>query len=537
MENNWEQCYASLKQIKKKDSEVSHEIYELLRQQHFLGSKFYKPLLRETARSAKYSLDLPSLEEHGIGGIEQLLDIDYQYCKEVTQHNEKKCGISADRSDNGQGGKYNVPAENIANSIIIQGVNTGNISIGDVASRQEDARVKINFEIKGNLSELATSIQAIESLKPEPFWDKRKVNETEQNYQTRAEGAFLKYKELITSEISKNKYSRNVYLSFINQIVDKNVLEKLENIYSHFEEVIYYMHSYDDYLNHLLSLGIGDKRRSTDCLSRHSEILTSLKIHLLESAAYYFTAFNDYADGNEILLSLSIANIHIDIAAGQKPFSQCHKKIAEYAAEKTEILRERIVTDKKTRHIDPDIHDPYIVMLRKTVGLCEALSESEIRWLENSDIDMEETDPLKLFKLAAFSYIELDGEASIIYFERILTLSDIPLIHRMFAENSLHRLKNPEFYQGALGIMVLGVNNYGGLERAGVQAGDVIITINGQPLLEPFDLSAVLASEKAGTPVLLKLVRNKSYSTIILNSGEPAGAVLSQLVIYNLFQL
>ncbi len=538
MGDNWEEACAGLKLIKEKDSQVSREIYEVLRQKHFFGRSFYKPLLREIGRRTANSLDLSFLKELGIGGTEQILDMDYIYSGNAGENGSK--GNTPDSGAYyGSGGiKYNAQAGSMANSLIIQGNNTvGNITIGDTAGRQQEARMKINSEIKGNFAELSKHVLAVECLKPQPFWDKRRVNETEQGYQSRAEGAFLKYKELVTSEISKIRYSQTMHLSFKNHITDRGLLESLEKIYGGFEEVIYYIHGYDDYLNRLLSLETEDGRRHRNCLSKHEEASVMLKIRLLEAAAYYFEAFDGQADITEVLLSLCIANICVNVAPGQKAFSECRKKIAEYWEEKAHILRERIVEDKGIRHVDPHIHDPYIAMLRKTAGLSDTLSEAEIRKLRNMEIDIDERDPLKLFQLAAFSYIELDGEASVEYFQRILELQDISAIHRRFAESSLHRLKNPDFYQGALGVMVLGVNNGGGLERAGAQLGDVIISINGQTFMEPFDLSAALAGEKAGTPVLLKLVRNERYETTVLNSGQPAGGALSQLVIYSLFQL
>ncbi len=540
MDNSWEELYQDLNVVKEKDCKTNKEIYEIFRQDHFLGSMFYKPFLRELGISTKSNLDIPFLRELGLGGVEKILDIDYPYCQDTMdiRYNEKKSKAVLNKVDNENDEKNDTSFKNINNSVIIQGNNSvGNITLGDASYRQEDALIKINFEIKTDFSELAKSILVIESLKPEPFWDIRKVNETEQSYQSRAENKFLKYKELFTSEISKNKYSRHIYISFKNQISDKNILEKLENIFTHFEEVVYYMHSYGDFLNHLLKLGFDDKRRHSDCLSKHREIITVLKMQLLEAAGYYFELFNGEIDSTEVLLSLSTANICVDITPNKKLYYQCRKRIAEYAAEKVEILQERLRADKNSREISSDICDPYIVMLRKNVGLSEELSAAEIHKLKNSDIDMDETDALKLFKLAAFSYIELDGEASVIYFKRLLEVKDISQIQKIFVENSLHRLENPDFYQGALGVMVIDVKKNGGLERAGVQAGDVIISINGQPFLEPFDLSAALASEKEGTPILLKLVRNKMYWTITINAGESAGAVLSQLVIYSLFQL
>ncbi|RCX18387.1 PDZ domain-containing protein [Anaerobacterium chartisolvens] len=538
MGDNWEEACAGLKLIREKDSGVSRQIYEVLRREHFLGRSFYKPLLREIGRSTINSLDLSFLKELGIGGIERILDMDYPYSQNPGENGGKGNTRESGATGGDGGAKYSVQAESLAGSVIIQGNNTvGNITIGDVAEKQREARVKINSEIKNNFTELSKHVLGIECLKPQPFWDKRRVNETEQGYQSRAEGAFLKYKELVTSEVSKIRYSQTMYLSFKTYITDGGMLESLDKIYRSFEEVIYYIHDYDDYLNHLLSLGTEDGRRHRECLSKHKEAAAMLKIELLEAAAHYFEAFDGEADIAEVLLSLCMANICVNVAPGQQAFSECRKKIAEYWEEKTHILRERIVEDEGIRNVDPHIHDPYIAMLRRTVGLSETLSEAEIRKLRNLKIDMDERDPLKLFQLAAFSYIELDGEATVVYFQRILELGDISPTHRRFAENSLHRLKNPDFYQGALGVMVLGVNNGGGLERAGVQFGDVIISINGQVFMEPFDLSSALAGEKAGTPILLKLVRNKGYETAVLNSGHPAGGALSQLVIYSLFQL
>jgi S1-C subfamily serine protease len=74
------------------------------------------------------------------------------------------------------------------------------------------------------------------------------------------------------------------------------------------------------------------------------------------------------------------------------------------------------------------------------------------------------------------------------------------------------------------GVLVQGyANDAAGVspaQQAGLQAGDVIVAVNGTPINDNTDLSGALANLKPGTKVDLKIVRGTSTSTITLTLGE-----------------
>lgn len=75
----------------------------------------------------------------------------------------------------------------------------------------------------------------------------------------------------------------------------------------------------------------------------------------------------------------------------------------------------------------------------------------------------------------------------------------------------------------AAGVLVANVVEDGPAAKAGVQMGDVIVSLDGEPLDEPKDLPRLVARTKAGTEVALELLRNgrKRNLTVEIGASEP----------------
>ena len=73
---------------------------------------------------------------------------------------------------------------------------------------------------------------------------------------------------------------------------------------------------------------------------------------------------------------------------------------------------------------------------------------------------------------------------------------------------------------GKLGLVVLNLESGGPGEAAGLLIGDVLVALEGEALEDPADLLAVLASDRVGKPVELRLVRAGELQTVAVTVGE-----------------
>jgi len=95
---------------------------------------------------------------------------------------------------------------------------------------------------------------------------------------------------------------------------------------------------------------------------------------------------------------------------------------------------------------------------------------------------------------------------------------DVPKLQRMAAR---HRrgpglgLKVTDWKDGP-GAYVGSVREASPGERAGVQAGDVIVEFSGRPVTNVADLEQIAARRGAGQPTSLMVVRNQENKTLIL---------------------
>ena len=444
------------------------------------------------------------------------------------------------------------PSTNISgnNNQVISGNpnNQGTITIenkvGDLTNTAEDrfknALSEIKNELQSNFQNLSLTVQDVEFNKPQAFWDIRRANETELAYQDRARTNFQEYINGIEDQIKLLEFNKEAYKGLRNNLAyDSQSAQYINRVYKQLDEVKYSLTSFESGLKHILSLeNLSDLERTAQSDSLHREKMANARIALANAAASFCLVLTDEIDTKNLSSSLNLADINVNLKPGKAGYQEALSIVSQFIEQKKQVIGERIVNiDKaKQREIERLVKDPYLALLRKTTGLPPTLSDGEIFALQNKKINQEEKDPLKLLQLAAFSFLESDGHASAIYFDRAIKSNSLSPLQKKFAQLSISRLKNPEIYEGSLGIMVVKVTPSGNFERAGLKEGDVIVSLNGKTINEPGEISSELGKSK-DDPILLGVIREKQSFKKVIKSGESAGAALTPLIILNIIQL
>ena len=408
-------------------------------------------------------------------------------------------------------------------------------------SNNRDGKIaveEVKKEILDNFLNLSMLINAIEVNKPAAFWGIRRLNETELAYQDRAENYFRDYQQQIHAHLQASKYSTAIYQSFNRNLsyADAKEKEPIGNIYQQFNEVIDAINRFDAGLLHILSLKLSDSERVAKTVALYQEKVINAKIAIFSAAAQYCLLLNNETDAKILSDRLALTKIQVDLKPGREGFQLATNEISKLYQDKAKVLSLQLTpVTSAQREVQRQIKDPYLIMLRKTVGLTDELSEGQIYSLRNKKI-IDETDPVELFKLAANSFLESDGSASIVYYDKALKSGKLSSILEQYAALSLDRLRNPEKYEGSIGLMIYKINSGGGFDKAGLRIADVLLSLDGKALYEPMDIASALGKEKH-SPFVLRLIRNNEYTKAVIHSGESLGVVLTQLVVLNKIQL
>ncbi|AKH37550.1 MULTISPECIES: PDZ domain-containing protein [Nitrosomonas] len=399
---------------------------------------------------------------------------------------------------------------------------------------------QITKETLSNFMYLAILINTIEKQKPTKFWDIRRANETELAYQDRAKNHFRDYQHEIQSYLQELKYSNAVFKSFHRNLsyADTKLQEHIESTYHQLDEVIDAFERFETGLKHLLSLDLSDLERTTRSIALHQEKIINSKIAIFYAAAHFCAVLKDTTDTVTLSEYLRLIGININLQPGMEGYQMALKEVAKLSNEKVAVLSNGLKEGNSGsgREIERRISDPYLLMLRKATGLGEELSEGELSNIQNKALNRDEHEPIKLFRMAAYSYLESDGHASITYFERALKSETMSDIMKKYAQLSVDRLKNPEKYEESIGIMVLEITEGGNFDKAGIKTGDVLLSLDGKTIYEPMEIASELGKDRK-SPFLVKLIRNDQLIKIVIHGGESAGAILTQLIILNAVQL
>ncbi len=415
------------------------------------------------------------------------------------------------------------------------------IIFGDLSTtaekRHANAAESVREEIGQNFGALSLQIDWVQAQTPQAFWDTRRPNETETAYQDRALNEFRDYRNFVEEGL-RPEFSDALLQMFRKELAfDPELASQIIQIYRLQDETQQSLKSYHGGLRHLGSLQLNDQERTARALSLYREKVAEAKMNLMDAVSAYCLIAAPKAMA-ALNVHLSALGIDEALVAGPDGFATAKQLAAGFAEEKQRVLQEQIAEGSRPpeRTLSRQIDDPYLRFLRETMGLPPALTEAELASLSRKRLDRNETNPVKLFQLAALSYVEADGRAAEFYFERAIETGTLPDRMRRFAETSLDRLQNPAKYDGSLGVMVLTLSGDEAFARAGLEVGDVIVAAGRTKVHEPLDIASALG--KASDPTLaLTVVRGEEKHILSVRTGQPAGAALSQLVILNRIQL
>lgn len=419
----------------------------------------------------------------------------------------------------------------------------GSVIIGDTSTSAEQraniASQRIRSELLNNFNSLSNLIQTIEALELEEFWDKRRSNESELAYQDRAANEFRDYVNHLDAQINIFKFSNNIYCAFqydISYIPEE--AERIERIYTQQAEVIDSVSRLKSGLQGFLALQLTDVERVEQGRSLHQEMIKNAKTMFFHASAYFclVAETEDIKLLADLLPLIGINNLQLQ--AGEVGYRASMELAARFSKEKTEVLRTRLSKQRQALHreITRRIEDPYLVRIREMAGLPPVLTKSELYRLQSIRLNFTEQKPEELFKLAAFSYLEMDGHAARLYFQRAIDTKILSYMQLQFAKASINRLKNPDYYENSVGLMVVGLTPGGNFEQSGLEIGDVIISFDKNLVNEPLDIASYAAKAKS-IPILLKLIRDEQKIVLKVAANKPASAVLTQLIVFNAIQL
>jgi type II secretory pathway component PulC len=439
-----------------------------------------------------------------------------------------------------------VPANQVtfgddAHGNVVAQSQSGDVIIGDTSTNADyqyaNALASVKDELRDNFTSMAVALQAVASNPPESFWDTRRANETELAYQDRATAVFRDYRQEIDQYVQLLSFSKSTFNAFQRDLAyDAEQAQHVKDAYAQQDQALSSLTSYVSGLQHEISLGKSDVERAASSLSLHKEKIAAARMALAAAAARYCLIADQEDDLAPLAEVLHLAGLSVDLSPGDAGYRAATQQAAVYAAERAKVLGERLAvqTQAQAREIDRRVTDPYLLLLREAVGLPPTLTITEVVHLQNTDIDEDETDPVRLFELAQNSYLESDGRAAVDYFRRAIATGQTPKILELYAEISIDRLENPDKYDGSIGLMVLKLVPGGNFEASGVLAGDVIIALNGEVANDPLEVASALLETE---PLLLTIIRDGQKSILPIDGGTSAGAGLSQLIMLNAVQL
>lgn len=286
-------------------------------------------------------------------------------------------------------------------------------------------------------------------------------------------------------------------------------------------------------LSHYISLNYRNYELYLKNKSLHEDKVLKSKISLLQSLREFIHVY----PGEEDSLFIHISEMGFDhITAGMDiNIQNLNIELKELYTKRSDILKKKIPTPLRTLEIERIMRDPFLMLLRKSAGLTEELTPAEYSALLNKEIQTEVTDPQKLISLAIASYTESDGRGAIYYYRKALDCKELPSNIRVFIEQSLSRLLNPDIYDGGIGLIILEIQENSMLSER-LNIGDVIFKINGNVLLEPAEILSTMATASKEENILLEVyTKEQKRISISLPGRTHLECIVSQSVMLNLF--
>lgn len=399
-------------------------------------------------------------------------------------------------------------------------------------------------EAASNLTSIGVTISSIdedEMFAPFGKYEKRRVNETEMAYIERARNHYRDYYLSIKSAFDKSSFSESTWAAHKSELLTLGTeySEKFENLIRHIGWARDFIQRYLDDVQHVISLELPDAESYARIVAAKTEKMASARIEICNAISVAEALVGNNDELYQFQLAIESAGIKgLQLTQGEVGIKQVMKKSLEYHNIKIETLKASTGSKIPTSElaITRKINDPYLRLLRRTMGMSEELTDADIYHLSNKTIDPEEHDFSRLLVLASTSFIEGDGEDAIVYLKRAKALNDLPENIKVYLDASIHRLENPDEFGESLGFMVMDIDIEGNFAQSGIQLSDILIGIDDKPLIEPTDISSALA-RTSDHPFLLKLVRNGRRIEIAIKPGKSAGATITQLVAFGQVRL
>lgn len=416
--------------------------------------------------------------------------------------------------------------------------NNQNINIGDTKNtaerRYKNAIEIVKNELLDNYRNLCVLINGIEERVPQKFWDVRKPNESEDTFQERAKNFHKEYQTGIFQLIQTFKIKEEIYnISKQDLSFNCNNANCIKNIYYWQKDVYDTLNNFSSTLSHYISLNYRNYELYLKNKSLHEDKVLKSKISLLQSLREFIHVYPREEDS----LFIHISEMGFDhITAGMDiNIQNLNIELKELYTKRSDILKKEIPTPLRTLEIERIMRDPFLMLLRKSAGLTEELTPAEYSALLNKEIQTEVTDPQKLISLAIASYTESDGRGAIYYYRKALDCKELPSNIRVFIEQSLSRLLNPDIYDGGIGLIILEIQENSMLSER-LNIGDVIFKINGNVLLEPAEILSTMATASKEENILLEVyTKEQKRISISLPGRTHLECIVSQSVMLNLF--
>lgn len=399
-------------------------------------------------------------------------------------------------------------------------------------------------EAASNLTSIGITISSLdedEMFAPFGKYEKRRVNETEMAYIERSRNHYRDYYLYIKSAFDKGSFSESTWAAHKSELLTlgANSSEKFENLILHIEWARDFIQRYLDDVQHVISLELPDAESHARIIAAKTEKMASARIEICNAISVAEGLVRNNNELYQFHLALESAGIKgLQLTQGEVGIKQVMKKSLEYHNIKMETLKTSTNSKIPTSEIaiTRKINDPYLRLLRRTMGMSEELTDADIYHLSKKTIDPEAHDFSRLLVLASTSFIEGDGEDAIVYLERAKALNDLTENIKAYLNASIHRLENPDEFGESLGFMVMDIDIVGNFAQSGIQLSDILIGIDDKPLIEPTDISSALA-RTSDHPFVLKLVRNGRRIEVAIKPGKSAGATITQLVAFGQVRL
>ncbi|MEM6806160.1 MAG: hypothetical protein AAF696_32480, partial [Bacteroidota bacterium] len=411
----------------------------------------------------------------------------------------------------------------------------GDININEgLEERYTTAWQSMETEMCALFTSLISIVSLIESDFPEPYPYPKGPGDVESVYQDRARIDFRKYPDRVQINLDGYPRKRAQYDNFLRDLAkEPEVKRKTDIVYDQLEKVERIVLDYKEELVRLQQKEIfRDSERTEKAQLLHRLKVLDAKIALMEAASTYSQL--PASDPNYPVKQFRFLKLGIEVPARELSSQDWHLLFGNLYKQRSEVFREQINSkdSPRKREIQRLLRDPYLKHLRKMRGRSDTLDEGEYLAIINNQLDSTETDPIALLELAAFSFLESDGYASIFYLKQALKNEALSEMQDLYIRLSIDRLENPDLYQGSIGIMVLKLDEGGNLDLAGIRIGDVLVGLEGKTIQEAYEISNALGKMDKES-VVLDVIRNGESKRIVISGKKSVGAHLSQLVVLN----